>query len=842
MPRALLPCAFLPFALLVTLLLALPLSAHRAGAEPAAPSFSRSVDAWEKVLSRAAERLDGGDLADADLEALRGELSAVFNEARAAGASAHGGLAQTRQLIDALGPAPAEGEAAEAREVVVERERLARELAELDGRVRQAELVATRADILMRTATSLRMDQFKATLLKRDRLPVSLETWREVPAQLAFLGDRMRRALVLALGFDAWDYRLAGLAALTLASLGFAWSGRRWLLRRWGHRPVAVAPGYRQKVVAAAVEAVARCLLPVVPTLAATLAVLAMLGGDPKLAPLVAAVTAGSGGLVFFFLISGLARATLAPDHSDWRLAEIGDDCARPMAHRVKVFAAGLAVAGSVFTMFRLQLAPPELAAVAGFAVQLVAALTLFPLLPGRFWSPASGEGGCGCAPEAGEEETATESGAAAALRRQSRRGLRLLAGLTAVSSLAASAAGYHNLSVYVATLALAALALGGMLLLLRGVLRELVSVLVEEQSGPIASIRRTVIRTDGGLKAFDWATRTLLDVVLLGVGLVVLLPLSGMDWAELGGLAEGIWRGVTVGGIRIAPADILTAAIGFVVVVAVTRFVQRQLDERVLQRLQIDRGVQHSIRTGIGYLGVAVALLAAVGSLGLDLSSLALIAGALSVGIGFGLQAVVSNFVAGLILLVERPIKVGDWVVVGDKEGLVRRISVRSTEIQTFQRSSVIIPNSELISSSVLNWTFKDRFGRVEIRVRVAYGTDLRKARDLLLSCTAGDRRISRTPAPQVVLRDLGPSALEFELRCFVADVDDLLAVQSDLRFAIVDVFALHGIEIPYAQQVVHMPQFEALRAAVEGRPAVLAVQDEPANDGSAVRAGGRA
>lgn len=833
------PRALLPLVLLAALLLALPFPAQRADAEPAAPSFSKSVDAWEKVLNRAAERLDGGDFADADLEALRGELSAVFNEARGAGASAHGGLAQARQLIDALGPAPAEGGQAESREVVAERERLTRELAELDGRVRQAELVATRADILMRTATSLRMDQFKATLLKRDRLPVSLETWREVPAQLTFLGDRMRRALVRALGFDAWDYRLAGLVALTLASLGFAWSGRRGLLRRWGHRPVAVAPSYRQKVVAAAVEATARCLLPVVPTLAITLAMLAMLGGDPALAPLVAAVTAGSGGLVFFFLISGLARATLAPDHSDWRLAEIGDDCARPMAHRVKVFAAGLAVAGSVFTMFRLQLAPPELAAVAGFAVQLVAALTLFPLLPGRFWSPASGEGGCGCEPEAAEDEA--ETGAAAALRRQSRRGLRLLAALTAVSALAASAAGYHNLSVYVATLALATLALGGMLLMLRGVLRELVSLLVEEQSGPIASVRRTVIRTDGGLKAFDWVTRSLLDVALLGVGLVVLLPLSGMDWTELGGLAEGIWRGVSIGGIRIAPADILTAAGSFALVVTVTRFVQRQLDERVLQRLQIDRGVQHSIRTGIGYLGVAVALLAAVGSLGLDLSSLALIAGALSVGIGFGLQAVVSNFVAGLILLVERPIKVGDWVVVGDKEGLVRRISVRSTEIQTFQRSSVIIPNSELISSSVLNWTFKDRFGRVEIRVRVAYGTDPRKARDLLLSCTVGDRRISRTPAPQAVLRDLGPSALEFELRCFVADVDDLLTVQSDLRFAIVDAFALHGIEIPYAQQVVHMPQFEALRATVEGRPAALAVQEEPANDGPAVRVGAK-
>ena len=156
--------------------------------------FPKLVSGWERMLDRAAARLGDSSLADKDFEALRGELSGVFNDARAAGATAAENLSQTRQLLDALGPAPAEGSAPEAKEVGAERERLSKALAELDGRVRQAELVATRADILMRSATTLRMDQFKANLLRKGQSPLGFETWAALPAQLAFLGDRMSRA------------------------------------------------------------------------------------------------------------------------------------------------------------------------------------------------------------------------------------------------------------------------------------------------------------------------------------------------------------------------------------------------------------------------------------------------------------------------------------------------------------------------------------------------------------------------------------------------------------------------------------------------------------------------
>jgi small-conductance mechanosensitive channel len=319
----------------------------------------------------------------------------------------------------------------------------------------------------------------------------------------------------------------------------------------------------------------------------------------------------------------------------------------------------------------------------------------------------------------------------------------------------------------------------------------------IECERGPVAEIRRLLVRSQKGLEAAGWIGRVLIDTVLIAGGGAVLLPLSGIDWSELQGMFQAFMHGVTVGGVRLAPADMIAASLLFSLAVMVTRYVQRVLDVRVLQRLQIDLGVQNSIRTGVGYFGFIMAMLVAIGALGLDLSNLALVAGALSVGIGFGLQNVVSNFAAGLILLVERPIKVGDWVIVGDREGVVKRISVRATELQTFQRASVIIPNSELVSKAVLNWTFKDKFGRVDIKVGVKAGSDLKLVRETLLACANAHRQVASSPGAFVVFQDFNGSTMNFELRCFVRDVDFYLTTASDLRFAVVEAFQGKGIVI---------------------------------------------
>jgi small-conductance mechanosensitive channel len=169
----------------------------------------------------------------------------------------------------------------------------------------------------------------------------------------------------------------------------------------------------------------------------------------------------------------------------------------------------------------------------------------------------------------------------------------------------------------------------------------------------------------------------------------------------------------------------------------------------------------------------------------------------------------VVNNFVSGIILLVERPVKVGDWVVVGEHQGYVSRIKVRATELTTFDRANVFVPNSELISNVVTNMTYADKLGRIIIPVGVAYGSDTRKVQQLLVDVASAHPAILSDPEPTAMFRGFGDSALDFELRCFLEDVESTVAVTSDLCFAIDDSFCAAGIEIPFPQRDVNVRQF---------------------------------
>jgi len=210
------------------------------------------------------------------------------------------------------------------------------------------------------------------------------------------------------------------------------------------------------------------------------------------------------------------------------------------------------------------------------------------------------------------------------------------------------------------------------------------------------------------------------------------------------------------------------------------------------------------------GYGLMIAAGLIALAIAGVTFQNLALIAGALSVGIGFGLQNIVNNFVSGLILLFERPIRTGDWIIVNNIEGYVRRISIRSTQIQTFDRADVIVPNSDLISNSVTNLMLRDRFGRLRVPVGVAYGSDTQRVKESLLEVARAHPQVvqgsSIVADPYVLFLSFGDSALNFELRAFVRDVGQRLTVLSDLNFAIDAAFREAGIEIPFPQRDLHI------------------------------------
>jgi small-conductance mechanosensitive channel len=270
---------------------------------------------------------------------------------------------------------------------------------------------------------------------------------------------------------------------------------------------------------------------------------------------------------------------------------------------------------------------------------------------------------------------------------------------------------------------------------------------------------------------------------------------------------------GVEVSGTRFIPADILTAIAMFIALIVLTGWAKRWIESRWLRHMNLDRGARDALLAMVGYIGFIIAAIVALRFSGVSVASLAIIAGALSVGIGFGLQSIANNFISGLILLFERPIKSGDFVTIAGVEGFVRKISIRSTEIETLDRRNVIVPNSELISGQVTNWVLRDPHGRLTLNIGVAYGSDVELVQKLLIEAASEHPDVikeGRAPGPKALFMEFGESSLNFELRIWIHRIEKRFDVVSGVNFAIDKAFRKHGIQIPFPQRDLHVKSWE--------------------------------
>ncbi|HUI17782.1 MAG TPA: mechanosensitive ion channel domain-containing protein [Alphaproteobacteria bacterium] len=789
--------------------LALTLAASSAHAQQQpdaaqARAFDQTAEGWRQALDAAQAALADPALSRAELAAVQAKVAAVHRAAVAASAEAATERKPIADQLAVLGAAPAAGQPPEPPDVARQRASLTAALQRYEAQAKQADLAVARADALALAIRRSDNERMARILLAREAPPLSRPVLAAAALQAGEVFDALAQAPLEWWGSSPLaqlaSTNLGWIALVSVLVIAIGWPSRNWLLRRYGHRSDILDPSYARRVLAAVAEGLARGFLPAV----GLLALVAALVGEEIVTGLLAQMVEGIlVGIVFFSLTASLARAALAPEAPNWRIVRFGADASRTLARRLTALAAVAAAAlGIRIATHMLQPEARELFNLLGFGLNTLIAAFSLALLERRLWRIEESAG------EAAEDKPEPVRWTWPVLR------FAIAMALFAVPILALL--GYANFAGYIASRVVLMGVLVGALLLLRTLLRELLTLLLASAGAPSERTRRALALSEqGGRFLAFWAETALgLLLILLGIGLTLLL--WGVPGSALGLWTGSALSGIEIGNMRISLADILLAILVFVAVWALTRLFQRLLDEKLLPQTRLDPGVRHSLSALVGYVGFVAAAVFAISALGLNLSNLALIAGALSVGIGFGLQNIVNNFVSGLILLIERPVKVGDWVVVGQHEGFVTRISVRATEIETFRRASVIIPNSELLSGAVINWTHRDKYGRVDVKVGIAYGSDTDKARELLLASAREHGQILSWPAPYVLFTEFGDSALQFELRGFIADVEQRFHVASDLLFAIDKAFRKAKIEMPFPQRDVHLRNVEELAKAI--------------------------
>ena len=759
--------------------------------EPSRP-FSHIVSDWNATFERVERYLQGTSFPNSATRANRTALTKVTSRAQKAKTLASKKLSDVQGLLAALGPAPTEDQPGEAVTVGKQREQYNNDLVFYKTRVQQAELALARAAQLDSSLAELATQKLVGQLLSEQPTPFEGETYT------AALSDAFRIIQAIAVApFDWWaglrdKQRALGKGVRLFLVLVFivlvGWALRRFLLKRFGKDAAIEAPSYMRRLISAIAEGVAR---GIVPALFFAGIMLRSLNEASQLnGPFGEIVFGVCAGMIVFITQTAFVRATLSPRLPAWQLVPLYPANAVRISRNVTF----LAVASGTDLFFRLLFddigANPELRTLYSAVFNTLEGVLLISLCRAARWEKPAVE-------QASDGTEIVET----PYTDRFWQGVRTFIVFFSAVSMAASWVGYGRLGDYLNENIGGSLIIAALLYLLRGLLRELVGA---GMRSPLLRDRLAVSHASRNAAKF-WL-RVAVDGMFLVFGLVLIAPLWGVPHDELSRWAIAALTGFTVGSVRISLLDTAIALAIFIGLMLATRMFQRVLSDRVLPQTQLEPGIQHSVAAGFGYVGIVIAAAVGITALGFDLSNIAIIAGALSVGIGFGLQNIVNNFVSGLILLIERPIKVGDWVVVAGNEGLVRRISVRATEIQTFQRASVIVPNAEFLSNSLTNWTHKDRNGRIEIAIGVAYGSDVRQVEELLLSIAKAHDEVMAVPEPFVLFINFGGSSLDFELRCYTENVTRRMRIASALRFEIDAAFREADIEIPFPQHVVHM------------------------------------
>jgi small-conductance mechanosensitive channel len=663
-----------------------------------------------------------------------------------------------------------------------------------DGLFKRARLLSVQSEQVVASISNRRRALFRQALFQHAASVLSPSLW------INAISDLPRDASALGVLASDWagavTNRLRGATLVSflaaIAAIGFMFALARWLARRILDRaPTMRAPTALQKAGAALWTTMVVATIPIATALA--LIELARLYGlfSPGLEPLVSAIFDAVRRIA---IAIALSRGLLSIAHPDWRLLDLSTPACervRRLVVAIAIIVSAMKIADALVDLTAASVAVAVL--LRGLGSVAVAAIMAFALY------------GFG-AQEMAAADPCDELGPRVEPRRDWWALWRNVSWAAIVAILGASLVGFIAFGSFIVdqlvwtTFVIA----GGYLF--HKLADNFFSAALAPETAASRAARNSIGLSQDSLRQLAILLRGATSLFLVMIGTMLILAPWGVESDDMIGNLRAAFFGFKVGDVTISLSAFLIALAVFAAAVAGTRVLQGWLEKEYLPTTQLDVGLRNSIRTSVGYVGFVLALSVALAQVGMSFEKLAIVAGALSIGVGFGLQSIVNNFVSGLILLWERAIRVGDWVVVGDEQGYVRRINVRSTEIETFDRATMIVPNSNLVTGVVKNWVRADRVGRIKVPVAVAVAADPDQVRALLLECAKDQELILETPVPQVMFSAMAESTLRFELICFISDVEKSQRVRSDLNFAIFRSFRDADIDIspPAAAPVV--------------------------------------
>lgn len=756
--------------------------------------FAAMADIWTRALDRIVQDATRPDLIDAEVERLRGETVAIRQAANLAASQARNEAAGLRTLLAPLEarpepagppdakptePRPAD-QPPEADAVKQQRDRLRSELAQVEARIKQAELIVARTDLLIAQLGRARSDKFTRTVLKKGPSPLAPATWSWLAEDLgiAWRTQMTSWRLLATSGVLTQAVHQAERRRDTITSvlaLVVGWLALIWLRRRYGWSAAIAEPSYRDRAIGAALDGTGMVALPV-------LAILLVLSWLPPLEasaevlrPALSTLLSVAHNAIFFLIVYGLSEASLTPTRPAWRLLPFAADSAAAFCSRIQRLAGFVAIAGPVSAFWLLQLPGGRddvagLAAIVGLAVAVGLLAFGVPVLKSDAWRSSA----------------ATQSGTPLLIGGYGWLLGRLALGVMLIAIAIVAALGYTALTIHAGDALLDSLMLVFLAIVAHALVHDVVDAAGAPDTPPGRWLRRVFgLAPDAAIHG-RFVLVLVADVALL-VGVAMILPvLWGANPDDIVDKAHQLIAGFSIGQHRISPIDIGIALLVFAVSMAVLRIARGALRDRFLPSLHMQDDIRLSIDAMVNYVGIVAAVLLAIAALGIDFTNLALIVGALSVGIGLGLQNLANNTISGVVLLLERPIKVGDRVIVGRHEGIVRRINVRATEIETGQRATVIVPNSEFLQSAVVNWTHADNVGRIDVALSVAHGSNPETVETILRQAAEESPYIVAVPRPLVLFKTISTVGLDFELRAHVDNVANTVAAQNGLNRAI--------------------------------------------------------